>query len=113
MPDKRGHDRSADLLEGPLHIEKQIAELNNPARGYPEPQRWLRVKAACEYAQIGRSKLYELIRQGDIAARKMGSATLISLNSLDLLMLNLPELRARENAVRRRWMKPRRRQGRR
>jgi excisionase family DNA binding protein len=42
----------------------------------------VRVKQACELIGIGRSKLYELIAAGEIETIKVGSATLIPINSL-------------------------------
>jgi len=42
----------------------------------------VRVKEACRITGIGRSKLYELIEQGDIEIIKVGSMTLIPVDGL-------------------------------
>ena len=42
----------------------------------------VRVKQACELIGIGRSKLYELVAEGEIETIKVGSATLIPMTSL-------------------------------
>ena len=42
----------------------------------------VRVREACRISGIGRSKLYELIGAGEIAVIKVGSITLIPLQSL-------------------------------
>src|SRR5690348_15841567 len=52
----------------------------------------LRVKLACELIGIGRSQLYELVTEGDIATIKVASATLISIASL------APFVESRRNA---------------
>ncbi|MCR0980628.1 helix-turn-helix domain-containing protein [Roseomonas populi] len=41
---------------------------------------------------IGRTKLYALIREGQLEARKLGSRTLIPAPSLQALMDSLPRL---------------------
>jgi excisionase family DNA binding protein len=53
------------------------AILNNQ----PEPLT-VRIPAAIKMTGIGRSKLYELIQSGDIEIVKIGSATLIPVESL-------------------------------
>jgi excisionase family DNA binding protein len=42
----------------------------------------VRIKEACRITGIGRSKLYELIEQGDIEVIKVGTITLIPVESL-------------------------------
>ncbi|MEP7004967.1 MAG: helix-turn-helix domain-containing protein, partial [Sphingomonas bacterium] len=42
----------------------------------------VRIKEACRISGIGRSKLYELIEQGDIEIIKVGSITLIPVDGL-------------------------------
>lgn len=42
----------------------------------------VRVKEACRLTGIGRSKLYELIADGDIEIVKVGAMTLVPLESL-------------------------------
>jgi hypothetical protein len=44
---------------------------------------------------VGRSKLYELLAQGFIEARKCGSRTLISVASADSYFAALPLIKAR------------------
>ncbi|MDR3410810.1 MAG: helix-turn-helix domain-containing protein [Formivibrio sp.] len=44
------------------------------------------ISEACEAVSISRSKLYELIGQGRIATRKIGSRTLIPADSLRALI---------------------------
>lgn len=51
----------------------------------PEPLT-VRIPAAIRMTGIGRSKLYELIRSGDIEIVKIGAATLIPVDSLRQLI---------------------------
>ena len=46
----------------------------------------VRVREACRITGIGRSKMYQLMRSGDIATIKVGSITLIPMNSLEALL---------------------------
>lgn len=46
----------------------------------------LRPMAACAYLGVGRTKIYELIRDGHLQAVKVGRCTLISRESLDRLV---------------------------
>jgi excisionase family DNA binding protein len=39
---------------------------------------------------IGRTKLYDLIREGRLDARKLGARTLVTVASLDALLASLP-----------------------
>lgn len=49
----------------------------------PEPERLtVRIKEACRITGIGRSKLYELIAEGEIEIVKVGTMTLIPVDSL-------------------------------
>lgn len=50
----------------------------------------LSISDACKYAGCGQTKLRELIREGQLAACKLGRRTLVSKNSLDELLANLP-----------------------
>jgi excisionase family DNA binding protein len=43
------------------------------------------VKEACAYAKLGRSKLYEKMRAGEIAAFRRDGQTLIDLDSIDVM----------------------------
>tara|TARA_R110000868_G_scaffold375711_2_gene640387 strand:- start:1662 stop:1856 length:195 start_codon:yes stop_codon:yes gene_type:complete len=52
----------------------------------PEPERiTVRIKEACRITGIGRSKLYELIADGEIDIVKVGTMTLILVDSLKAL----------------------------
>lgn len=52
----------------------------------PEPERiTVRIKEACRITGIGRSKLYELIADGEIEIVKIGAMTLIPVDSLKAL----------------------------
>ncbi|MEC3948634.1 helix-turn-helix domain-containing protein [Sphingobium sp. HWE2-09] len=52
----------------------------------PEPERiTVRIKEACRITGIGRSKLYELIAEGEIDIVKIGTMTLIPGDSLKAL----------------------------
>ncbi|RJG53478.1 DNA-binding protein [Sphingobium terrigena] len=52
----------------------------------PEPERiTVRIKEACRITGIGRSKLYELIAEGEIDIVKIGAMTLIPVDSLKAL----------------------------
>lgn len=49
----------------------------------PEPERiTVRIKEACRLTGIGRSKLYELIAEGEIDIVKIGAMTLVPIESL-------------------------------
>lgn len=52
--------------------------------------RLVSVKDACEYAGMGRTKLYQKLNGGIIVARKRDGQTLIDLNSIDAMNENLP-----------------------
>lgn len=43
----------------------------------------VRIPEACRMTGIGRSKLYELIKAGDIPTIKVGSMTLVSVRGLE------------------------------
>ncbi|MBZ9649734.1 helix-turn-helix domain-containing protein [Sphingobium sp. 3R8] len=52
----------------------------------PTPERiTVRIKEACRITGIGRSKLYELIAEGEIDIVKVGAMTLIPVDSLKAL----------------------------
>ncbi|MGK2910486.1 MAG: helix-turn-helix domain-containing protein [Sphingobium sp.] len=52
----------------------------------PRPERLtVRIKEACRMTGIGRSKLYELIAEGEIDIVKVGTMTLIRVDSLKAL----------------------------
>ena len=52
----------------------------------PLPLLAIRVHEACHMIGIGRTKLYELIRAGDLETVKLGRATLIPVSSLRRLI---------------------------
>ncbi|WP_066548601.1 MULTISPECIES: helix-turn-helix domain-containing protein [unclassified Sphingomonas] len=43
----------------------------------------LRIREACRITGIGRSKLYELIKAGEIEVIKLGTMTLVSMRSVE------------------------------
>lgn len=61
----------------------------DPFAGSP---RYVRVKNALTVIGLGRSKLYNLIKRGDIRAIKVGRATLIDLKSVTELFANAPQI---------------------
>ena len=59
----------------------------------PTPARRLAsVKVGCQYGGFGRTKCYELIKDGRIKAYKFDTRTLLDLNSIDELHRTLPPL---------------------
>jgi excisionase family DNA binding protein len=50
------------------------------------PQRLATVKEACAYAKVGPTKLYEMMRAGDVRAFKHGRKTLVDLDSIDTML---------------------------
>lgn len=65
----------------------------------PQPSRpaalWLTVAAVrCQYS-IGHTTIYRLIKNGRIVAKKVGTRTLLSRESLDALMEQAPAVGAR------------------
>jgi excisionase family DNA binding protein len=54
----------------------------------------LRLPDACRYLGLGRSKVYELIGQGEIAVVKVGGRTLVPMASLEKFIRSLPSIRA-------------------
>lgn len=57
---------------------------NKPA----EPMRpiTVRIPEACRITGIGRSKIYELIQSGDLTTIKIGTMTLIPVDSIEALL---------------------------
>jgi hypothetical protein len=55
-----------------------------------KPLEFLSVNDACTAACIGRTKLYSLLTEGHITARKMGTRTLIEASSLQKWAASLP-----------------------
>jgi excisionase family DNA binding protein len=60
-------------------------ETQTVSNSHPEPLT-VRIPAAIRMTGIGRSKLYELIQSGDIEIVKIGSSTLIPVESLRQLI---------------------------
>lgn len=54
---------------------------SQPAGGLPEPIS-VRIPEACRLTGLSRSRLYELMKNGDIAFVKVGASTLILVDSL-------------------------------
>jgi len=50
----------------------------------------LKIESACEYLDVGRSKLYELIREGKLDAVKIGKSARITTASLKRFVESLP-----------------------
>ncbi len=57
--------------------------------------RLVEFKDGCRYGKFGKTKAYELIAQDRIRAYKMGSKTLIDLDSIDEYHASLPRLESR------------------
>lgn len=57
--------------------------MNGPA---PNPPLTVRIPEACRMTGIGRSKLYELIQVGEIEIIKVGSMTLVPVETLEALI---------------------------
>jgi len=53
----------------------------------------LTIDDATTYCGIGRTKLYELIREGKLTARKAGKRTLLLTEELDAYVRSLPALK--------------------
>lgn len=66
-------------------------DMTLPARA-PEPVEvqplTVRIREACRLTGIGRSKLYELIRAGEIRTIKVGAITLLPMTSLRAFLMN-------------------------
>ncbi len=56
--------------------------------------RWATRKEAMAYGRIGSTKLNDLMRAGQLRAKKLGVKVLIDLNSVDELYASLPEVGA-------------------
>jgi excisionase family DNA binding protein len=46
----------------------------------------VRIREACRMTGIGRSKLYELIQEGEIEVIKVGGMTLVPVNALETFL---------------------------
>jgi excisionase family DNA binding protein len=85
--------RSDPATSWDLTIQRQPQE--QPAREL----RMARVKETCLYMSIGKTRVYQLINEGILDARKSGRSTLIDLNSADRYLSDLPSMRSRELAI--------------
>lgn len=61
--------------------EASVGASSQPAGGLPEPIS-VRIPEACRLTGLSRSRLYELMKNGDIAFVKVGASTLILVDSL-------------------------------
>ena len=57
-----------------------------------------RVPEVAVILNISRSKVYELIRSGELRAKKLGSKTLILAEDANAFLANLPDMRADQAA---------------
>lgn len=52
------------------------------------------IAETCKWSGIGRTKLYELLSDGKIEARKLGTRTLVLTESVERFLASLPSARA-------------------
>jgi hypothetical protein len=71
---------------GPMSIERSPKALKAGATALPIEPLTVRIPVAVQLTGIGRSKLYELIKSGDVETVKIGTATLITMASLRRLV---------------------------
>lgn len=57
----------------------------------------LTIPETCEMLKLGRTRLYSLISQGDITARKIGKKTLIEKTELERWVASLPAYKAQKH----------------
>lgn len=74
------------------HKNKSKASLKPLPRAPALRPRVVSVNGACRYGGFGKTKCYELIDKGRIAARKFGKKTLIEVASIDRYLDSLPKL---------------------
>jgi excisionase family DNA binding protein len=65
---------------------RSAREVAPSVAGHPIKLLSVRIAVAVQMTGIGRSKLYELIQEGEIEIVKIGSATLIPVASLEQLL---------------------------
>ena len=69
-----------------MHARSRLSDpLEGQAR-YPLEPLTVRIPVAIRLTGIGRSKLYELIKSGDVETVKIGTATLVTMASLRRLV---------------------------
>ncbi len=81
----------ADALADTVHVAI-TAGVNAKWIAWSKPLRLASVKEACAYAKCGATKLYELMGEGKIAARRMFGKTMIDLDSVDAWHHSLPKI---------------------
>lgn len=69
-----------------MSIERSPKALKTGATALPIEPLTVRVPVAVQLTGIGRSKLYELIKSGDVETVKIGTATLVTMASLRRLV---------------------------
>jgi hypothetical protein len=69
-----------------MSIERSPKALTAGATALPIEPLTVRIPVAVQLTGIGRSKLYELIKSGDVETVKIGTATLITMASLRRLV---------------------------
>jgi hypothetical protein len=58
----------------------------------PEGARFAPIPAACAWSGLGRTRLYELARSGEVVIRKAGRRSLVDLASLAQFLESRPRL---------------------
>ena len=86
------------------YVEMQMARLASPEDFHRPGRRLMRLIPACEYAQVGRTKMYELINNGKVKSVKAGRSTLIDLDTVDNFFFTSerPALQLRESVIKNR-----------
>jgi hypothetical protein len=69
-----------------MSIERSPKALKAGATALPIEPLTVRIPVAIQLTGIGRSKLYELIKAGDVETVKIGTATLVTMASLRRLV---------------------------
>lgn len=69
-----------------MSIERSRKALKAGATALPIEPLTVRIPVAVQLTGIGRSKLYELIKSGDVETVKIGTATLVTMASLRRLV---------------------------
>lgn len=69
-----------------MSIERSPKALKVGATALPIEPLTVRIPVAVQLTGIGRSKLYELIKSGDVETVKVGTATLVTMASLRRLV---------------------------
>lgn len=54
----------------------------------------LSISQVCRVANVGRTRVYELLRSGDLPARKLGKRTLVLKSDLEKWLASLPDARS-------------------